>query len=79
MKASVPAQWAPKFSARYRSRILALFLWRRLPVFDLAGGDIDYQLSELIGVARAFLAFRPDGHLRVFLSLEVSFLPYLES
>ena len=45
----------------------------------LSGGDIDDQLSELICIARALLAFRPDGHLRVFLSLEVSFLPYLES
>ena len=33
----------------------------------------------IICIARALLAFRPDGHLRVFLSLEVSFLPYLES
>jgi hypothetical protein len=58
---------------------LSLFFWRLLPILDLAGGNIDNHLSELIGVARAFLAFRPDGHLRVFLSLEVSFLPYLES
>lgn len=51
----------------------------RLSIFNLTSGDIDNQLSELIGIARALLASRPDGHLRVFLSLEVSFLPYLES
>jgi hypothetical protein len=56
-----------------------LLFGRWLSVFDLSGGDIDDQLSELICIARALLAFRPDGHLRVFLSLEVSFLPYLES
>jgi hypothetical protein len=39
-----------------RSRVFALFFWRRLPVLDLTEGDIGKQLSELIGVARAFLA-----------------------
>ena len=69
----------PAFTPCNSRRGLALLFGRWISVFDLSGGDIDDQLSELICIARALLAFRPDGHLRVFLSLEVSFLPYLES
>jgi hypothetical protein len=31
--------------------VLALFLGRRLPVLDLAAGDVDHELGELSGVA----------------------------
>ena len=52
-----------------RARDLALFdlgidSKLRAPIFDLACGNIDNQLSELIGIARAFFAFKACGHWR---------------
>jgi hypothetical protein len=47
------------FFARCFRRALSFtsfHFWLRLSVLDLAEGDIGKQLSELIGVARAFLA-----------------------
>lgn len=38
---------------RGRSRVFAQFLQRRLAVLDLASGDVDHQLGELGGIARA--------------------------
>jgi hypothetical protein len=57
LQPSASALYAAKAPALDRSRVFALFFWRRLPVLDLTEGDIGKQLSELIGVARAFLAF----------------------
>ena len=42
-------------------RVHAALLWRWLVILDLACSDIDNQLSELIGVARAFWPLAPMG------------------
>ena len=47
LQPSASALYAAKAPALDRSRVFALFFWRRLPVLDLTEGDIGKQLSEL--------------------------------
>jgi hypothetical protein len=53
---SASALYPAKAAALDRSRINASFLWRRLPVLDLTGQDIDHELGELVCIAGSFWA-----------------------
>ena len=45
-------QMGPR-ALRHRRRVLALVLWRRLAILYLAARNIDHELGELCGIARA--------------------------
>jgi hypothetical protein len=62
------------------SRVLALFLWRWLAVFDLAGRDIDHAFRPLVQIARAFggLGHLMLRHFATYLS-SISFASLLAS
>src|SRR5258708_13165742 len=54
----------------YRSRVLALFLWRRIAVRLLPRRYIDNRFSELVGVPRAF-----GGHCHGLNSPDINLSP----
>ena len=52
---------------RHSFRAAGPLLWRRLPIFDLAGDDVCHPLGLLIGVAGAFGLLRGQRHSPILL------------
>ncbi len=62
--ASPPAFFPALAPAIDRSRVLPLFLGRRVAILDLARRDIHNEFRELIWIAGALAAFGVSGHSR---------------